>query len=73
MVPLWLYLIYIFLGILAFFTFRLLLHLLIRLTSNQKERPLKFRVDEDYDYIKGWQTESENTNKDSDDGNKGGS
>ena len=52
MVPLWLYLIYIFLGILAFFTFRLLLHLLIRLTSNQKDRPLKFRVDEDYDYIK---------------------
>jgi len=73
MVPLWYYLIYIFLGILAFFIFRLLLHLLIRFTSNQKNRPLKFRVDEDYDYIKGWQTEPEDNNGDSDDGDKGGS
>jgi|GEM_PF-4645517 len=70
MVPLWHYLIYIFLGILAFFTFRLLLHLLIRLISNQKKRPLKFRVDEDYDYIKGWQTESEDNNGESDDEDK---
>jgi len=67
MVPLWHYLIYIFLGIQAFFIFRLLLHLLIRFTSNQKERPLTFRVDDNYDYIKGWQTEPEDNNGDSDD------
>ncbi len=44
----------------------------VRLTSSQKNRPLKFRVDENYDYIKGWQTNPEDTNEVSDDEDKGG-
>ncbi len=72
MVHQWHPFIYMLLAILALFIFRLLLHLLIRLISNQKDRPLTFRVDENYDYIKGWQTEPENNNGGSDDDNKGG-
>ncbi len=72
MFPPWHPFVYVFLSILALFVFRLLLHLLVRLISNQKDRPLTFRVDGNYDYIKGWRTEPENNNGDSDDEDKGG-
>ena len=72
MLTLWQILFYIILAILAIFIFRLILHLLIILLSNRKNRTLQLRVAEDYDFIKGWKAETEDNNRDSDDGNKGG-
>ncbi len=71
MFPPWHPFVYVFLSILALFIFRLLLHLLIILVSNRKNRTLKLRVAEDYDFIEGWKAEPENNDGDSDDGNKG--
>ena len=71
MLTLWQILLYIILAILAFFIFRLILHLLIILLSNRKKRTLQLRVAEDYDFIEGWKAETEDNNRDSDDENKG--
>ncbi len=60
MVTLWQILFYMVLAILAIFIFRLILHLLVILLSNRKNRTLKLRVSEDYDFIEGWRKEPEN-------------
>ncbi len=60
MVTLWQIFFYMFLAILAIFIFRLILHLLVILLSNRKNRTLQLRVAEDYDFIEGWRTEPEN-------------
>ena len=73
MLTLWQILLYIILAILAFFIFRLILHLLIILLSNRKKRNLKLRVTEDYDFIEGWKAEPEKKNGGSDDEDKRGS
>ena len=59
MVTLWQILFYMFLAILAIFIFRLILHLLIILLSKRKNRTLKLRAAEDYDFIEGWKAEPE--------------
>ena len=73
MVTLWQILFYIIFAILAIFIFRLILHILIILVSNRKNRTLKLRVAENYDFIEGWQTEPEDKNGDSTDEDKRGS
>ncbi len=73
MATLWQILFYMFLAILAIFIFRLILHLLAILLSNRKNRTLKLRVAEDYDFIEGWKAEPEDSNGDNDDEDKGGS
>ncbi len=72
MVTLWQIFFYMFLAILAIFIFRLILHLLVILLSNRKNRTLKLRVAEDYDFIEGWKAEPEVSNGGSDDEDKGG-
>ncbi len=72
MVTLWQILFYMFLAILAIFIFRLILHLIIILLSNRKNRTLKLRVAEDYDFIEGLKTEPEDSNGDIYDEDKGG-
>ncbi len=72
MVTLWQFFFYMFLAILAIFIFRLILHLLIILLSKRKNKTLKLRVAEDYDFIEGWKAESEDGNIDSDGNDKGG-
>jgi len=71
MVALWQILFYMFLAILAFFIFRLILHLLIVLLSKRKIGTLKLRVAEDYDFIEGWKAEPGDRKLDSDDEDKG--
>jgi len=61
-----------FLAILAIFIFRLILHLLIILLSKRKNKTLKLRVAEDYDFIEGWKAESDDSNIDSDGNDIGG-
>ena len=65
MVALWQILFYMLLAILAIFIFRLMLHLLVILLSNCKNRTLKLRVAEDYDFIEGWNAEEKNNSNDS--------
>ncbi len=72
MVTLWQILFYMFLAILAIFIFRLILHLLVILLSNRKNRTIKLRVAEDYEFIEGWKAESEDSNGSSDGEDKGG-
>ncbi len=72
MFPPWHPFVYMFLAILAIFIFRLILHLLVILVSNRKNRTLKLRVAEDYDFIEGWKAEPGDSNGDSDDEDKGG-
>lgn len=62
MVTLWQILSYMLLAILVIFIFRLMLHLLVMLLSNRKNRTLKLRVAEDYDFIEGWKEEPKNNN-----------
>ena len=59
MVTLWQFFYYMFLAILAIFIFRLILHLLIILLSKRKNKTLKLRVAEDYDFIEGWKVDSD--------------
>jgi len=73
MVTLWQILFYMLLAIFAIFIFRLMLHLLVILLSNRKNRTLQLRVAEDYDFIEGWKAEPENNNGDIYDEDKGGS
>lgn len=72
MVTLWQILFYMVLAILAILFFRLMLHLLIMFLSGRKNRTLKLRVAEDYDFIEGWQSEEVNNNRDSDNEEQGG-
>ncbi len=67
MVTLWQILFYMLLAVLAILIFRLILHLLVILLSNRKNRTLQLRVAEDYDFIEGWKAEEENNSKDSGD------
>ncbi len=73
MVTLWQILFFMFLAILAIFIFRLTLRSLVILASNRKNRTIKLRVAEDYDFIEGWKAEPvPDSNGDIYDEDKGG-
>jgi len=72
MVTLWQILFYMLLAVVAIFIFRLILHLLIIILSKRKNKTLKLRVAEDYDFIEGWKAESGDRKRDSDGKDKGG-
>lgn len=46
-------------GIILLFSFRVLLHFLIRLIGRRdaSSQPIKFRVDENFDFVNGWRKE----------------
>jgi hypothetical protein len=66
MVNFWQILFYMLFAVVAIFICRLILHLLILLLSKRKNKTLKLRVAEDYDFIEGWKAESDDSNIDSD-------
>ena len=61
-------------GLSLLLTFRLFIHLLIRLVSwrETSSQPFKLRFDEDYDYVNGWRKNPDDSNIDSDGKDKGG-
>lgn len=52
-------------GIILLFSFRVLLHFLIRLIGRREtsSHPIKFRVDENFDFVNGWRKEDKERNR----------